>query len=177
MRRHFPGLKLILDLPWISIWEGELRPVSETYRVRVVDQRGFDDGRIICAARWPSVRVISPALSRRSEAPDQSVPHLYGAHDNARGAELCLFYPTDREWREHMLMAESIVPWTVEWLFYYEMWHVTGEWGGEEAPHDPPAGSTGATKMERGLTGKVARHFDAPVMRSMTYLVSDVRSG
>ena len=177
MGRHFPGLKLILDLPWISIWEGELRPVSETYRVRVVDQRGFDDGRIICASHWPTVRVISPALSPRSEAPDQLVPHLYGPHDDPRGPELCLFYPKEREWAEHMLMAESIVPWTVEWLFYYEIWHVTGAWGGEEAPHDPPVGSTGAMKRECRPTGKPARQFDAPVMRSMTYLLSDVRSG
>jgi hypothetical protein len=134
MRRHFPGLKLILNLPWVSIWEGELRPLSQTYRVRVVDQRGYDDGGIAYTARWPTVRVISPALTRRSAVPDQLVPHLYGLPDDPQGAELCLFYPIDREWKEHMLIAESIVPWAVEWLFYYEMWHVTGKWGGEEAP-------------------------------------------
>lgn len=177
MRRLFPSLKLILDLPWISIWEGELRPVSETYCVRVVDQRGCDDGLVVFTARWPTVRVISPTLSRRSAAPDQPVPHLYGPHDHQRGPELCLFYPTDRDWAEHMLVAESIVPWAVEWLFYYEMWQVTGEWGGEEALHDPAIGSTGGVKRYRESSGKPTRYFDAPVMRSMTYLLSDARLG
>lgn len=171
MRRHFPGLKLILDLPWISIWEGELRPVSETYRVRVLHQRGFDDGLIVFTARWPTVRVISPALSRRSGALDQPVPHLYGPHDHPLGPELCLFYPTDREWTEHMLIAESIVPWAVEWLFYYEMWHVTGKWGGEEAPHYLAAGSNGAVKGDQGLSEKATRYIKAPLMRSMAYLL------
>lgn len=29
-----------------------------------------------------------------------------------------------------MLIANTIVPWAVEWLFFYEVWLVTGEWGG-----------------------------------------------
>jgi hypothetical protein len=27
-------------------------------------------------------------------------------------------------------MANSIVPWASEWLFFYEMWLITGEWDG-----------------------------------------------
>lgn len=27
-----------------------------------------------------------------------------------------------------MLLVETIVPWTSEWLYFYEIWLVTGEW-------------------------------------------------
>jgi hypothetical protein len=34
-----------------------------------------------------------------------------------------------------MLIADSTVPWSVEWLIYYEIWKATGDWhGGGELP-------------------------------------------
>lgn len=68
-----------------------------------------------------------------------------------------------------MLLAQSIVPWTAEWLFYYEMWQVTGAWGGDEAEHDtPPATPTAPVERERL---RPLRAIDAPVMRSFVYLM------
>ena len=29
-----------------------------------------------------------------------------------------------------MLIANTTLPWTAEWLFFYELWLVTGEWDG-----------------------------------------------
>jgi len=170
MRRHFPGLRLVLDLPWISIWEGELRPVSQTYKVRVTDHRGSDDGEIAFAWRMPSVHVLSPTPSPREVAPSEPVPHLYGSHHDPRGAELCLFYPDGRDWTDDMLVAESIIPWAAEWLFYYEMWQIDGIWAGPEAPHGPirPARAQLAHQEPRAA----GRRIDAPLMRSMAYLVA-----
>jgi hypothetical protein len=69
----------------------------------------------------PSVRVVEPGLeSRGGEAP----PHLY------RGEKLCLYYPRFNEWHGGMFLAHTIVPWTSEWLFNYELWLATGEWFG-----------------------------------------------
>jgi hypothetical protein len=37
-----------------------------------------------------------------------------------------------------MRIADTIVPWLILWLFYYEIWHVTGEWkGGGVHPPSP----------------------------------------
>jgi hypothetical protein len=34
-----------------------------------------------------------------------------------------------------MSIAETIIPWTSEWLYFYELWVFTGEWhGGGHAP-------------------------------------------
>ena len=38
------------------------------------------------------------------------------------------------EWNADMLISESVVPWTSEWLLHYELWLATDEWlgGGHE---------------------------------------------
>ncbi|MFD1786476.1 hypothetical protein ACFSC3_02710 [Sphingomonas floccifaciens] len=171
MTERFPTLKVVLDLLWVTIWEGELTPLSQPYRVRIVDHRGMDDGSFRFTSPWPSARLLTP-IARRPEAPDLPIPHIYGPHDDPRGADLCLFHPRSRDWTDDMLLAESIVPWTAEWLFYYEMWLVTGLWGGDEAEHGAvPVTRQGSTR--RGRAASPRPHIDAPVMRSFAYLLKD----
>lgn len=43
---------------------------------------------------------------------------------------LGLYYPPAREWRQSMLLAGTILPWTSEWLLHYETWLATGVWTG-----------------------------------------------
>lgn len=169
MTERFPTLNVVLDLPWVTIWEGELTPLSQPYRVRIVDHRGMDDGSIRFTSLWPSVRLLTP-IARRPESPDLTIPHIYGPHDDPRGADLCLFHPQSRDWNDDMLVAESIIPWTAEWLFYYEMWLVTGIWGGDEAEHGfiPIAPQSTALKQPNL---RPPLNIDAPIMRSLAYLL------
>ena len=69
----------------------------------------------------PQVNILKPELI---EPEGRSLPHTYP------GKRLCLYYPGIGVWREDMLLAETIVPWISEWLYYYEIWLVTGEWYG-----------------------------------------------
>lgn len=34
-----------------------------------------------------------------------------------------------------MFLADSVVPWAMEWALYYEIWLVTGTWQADEVPH------------------------------------------
>ena len=34
-----------------------------------------------------------------------------------------------------MKIHETIIPWTAEWLVFYELWQLTGEWYGAASPH------------------------------------------
>ena len=104
------------------VWVGYLAPtsVSESYRVRIVVQRSND--------MVPNVYVESPALVDREE---ETVPHLY----DRKRAKLCLWYPGRGEWSAQMWIADSVLLWAAEWLFFYEIWRATGEWlGGGEHP-------------------------------------------
>lgn len=73
--------------------------------------------------------VLSPALESR---PGERLPHVYP------GNALCLYYEQEFVGSEDFI-ADTIVPWTSEWLYFYEHWMSTGLWLGAEAPHPPCA--------------------------------------
>ncbi|MBK1439971.1 hypothetical protein JHJ32_08245 [Parapedobacter sp. ISTM3] len=75
----------------------------------------------------PKMRIISPEL--RMNYKGEKIPHLYPS------GNLCLYMPKYREFTKADFLADKIVPWTSLWLYYYELWHATGEWlGGGEHP-------------------------------------------
>jgi len=113
LKRCFPESEITLKRGML-IWIGELTPsyLSATYKVRVIYKLGSR----------PKVHVLEPALVPPEGKRLQHVFH---------GGELCLYYPRYREWQERMLLADTIIPWTAEWLLHYEIWLATGEWCGE----------------------------------------------
>ena len=48
---------------------------------------------------------------------------------------LCLYKPTDDPWKPSDNIHEKIIPWTAEWLVFYELYLMCGKWLGPEAPH------------------------------------------
>lgn len=85
-------------------------PVSRRYTVKITHQPPFD----------PDVEVLAPALRLHPDA--KGLPHVYP------GNRLCLYEPG--EWKSNMPLANTVLPWTTEWLYYYEIWLATGEWTG-----------------------------------------------
>lgn len=53
-----------------------------------------------------------------------------------KDGSLCLYYPGDLAWDGRQNLHETIVPWTAEWLVLHELYLITGEWKGPEAPHE-----------------------------------------
>ena len=91
-----------------------LRPTVEspTYQIRI----DYDPNVP------PKVFVMSPRLVT-------DPPHVYG---NGR---LCLYL---HEYDNSMGFGETIVPWTAEWLYFYELWQEQGEWLAPASPHRGP---------------------------------------
>lgn len=48
---------------------------------------------------------------------------------------LCLYYPMDMVWSSTTSIAEFTIPWTNEWILYYELYKISGVWEGPAAPH------------------------------------------
>lgn len=119
LRARFPDAKGKLT-PTRFVWTGTLQPSpgSRFYTVHIA----LSDGR------FPHVKVIRPTLEPR---PGESIPHLFD------DGSLCLHL--ENEWTSTMLMVDTTVPWTSEWLINYEIWKATGVWyGGGEWPPTPP---------------------------------------
>jgi len=73
------------------------------------------------------VRVINPILVANESG--EKIPHMYSQDT------LCLYMPKYAEFTRKNYISGTIIPWTYLWLYYYELWHTTGEWlgGGEHS--------------------------------------------
>ena len=87
--------------------------------------------RLTPGARPPEMFVLEPDL--KALAGEKTLPHIYPSKGS--GTKLCLWWPKQREWLPHMKLSETYIPWTSEWLWYFEDWLATGTWsGGGEHP-------------------------------------------
>lgn len=75
----------------------------------------------------PRVRVVAPDLVAPA---GKTLPHVFP--DGC----ICIYdcRQGKHEWEPWMPFSE-LVPWTALWLYYYEIWVVTGLWHGKEARH------------------------------------------
>ncbi len=48
---------------------------------------------------------------------------------------LCLYKPTNFQWKVGMKISTNLFPSICTWLYHYEVWLETGHWYGEEAEH------------------------------------------
>ena len=74
----------------------------------------------------PVVRVIEPKIEFTPGA------HMY--HNDT----LCLYDWREQPWQKNWHLHETIIPWTAEWLVFYELWILTGKWRGKSAVHGQP---------------------------------------
>jgi hypothetical protein len=114
LRSVFPDTKPVIAHDRLS-WTGKLQPceLSRIYTTQITYTRGH----------YPVTRILDPQL----KATDTGfLPHTY------TDKSLCLH--DAGQWAEHMLIVDTIVPWTAEWLLHYEIWLATGEWLGDQEP-------------------------------------------
>lgn len=118
VRATFPGFRYQVTRRGGVIWRGTLQPTpdSPVYCVRIVHEPNT----------VPRVFVDRPRL--RDDA-----WHRYSDRS------LCLYWPEKWRWKQRESLAETMIPWTALWLYYYELWLITGEWLGPSSPHAPAA--------------------------------------
>jgi hypothetical protein len=102
------------------VWRGPLRPKAQIYEVFL-----FWKPR---AMMLPYVTVVEPELEPRPDGTFAAIPHLIYDRTDPTKSGLCLFDPEGGEWSPARLIAETTIHWASEWLFYYELWHLTGTW-------------------------------------------------
>ena len=118
LRLAFPGFTIVTARSELRCI-GTLRPspTSDAYTISLeyrVPER-------------PCVQILRPQLKL---APGRTkLPHVF------KGNELCLYLTG--EWRPDLRISEYIIPWISFWLFFYEVWAITGEWFG--GGHEPQA--------------------------------------
>lgn len=117
LREKFPFLNSRISGLELTC-RGRIQPTEHSHSYRVE----------IRYAPWdsPEVRVIDPKLEFAKDA------HMY--HNDT----LCLYDWREQPWQKSWHLHETIIPWTAEWLIFYELWLLTGKWHGKSAAHEKP---------------------------------------
>lgn len=104
-----------------ATWVGTIRPtpMSNEYVIEIELSLGHR----------PRIRVLEPVLEIRDGA--TCLPHYFAENES-----LCLHEA--HEWNSLCYVADCIVPWASLWLYFYEVWFLTGSWeGGGTHPNKP----------------------------------------
>ena len=115
MRKHFPCFKCSL-LHGTMECCGDITPSDDCNTYRMLIRLGRSGS--------PKVRVLKPEIQQSSKI------HMYS------DGNLCLYDHREQPWVKGDNIHEKIIPWTAEWLVYYELYLLTGRWFGPEAQHD-----------------------------------------
>lgn len=103
-------------------WSGQIKPTAFSKEYNI----------LMLYKLWesPKVWVYGDEL-KKLDAED--FPHKFDINVDAKMVRICLYRYS--EFNVYKLLADTIIPWTVEWLYFYELWLATGEWlGGGEHP-------------------------------------------
>ncbi len=130
IRRLYPGFQLLGDVGLWAVWEGTLTPVRRAYTVRMTyfPRLFFPEFQI--ANLRISITVEDPVIGLDPRGTGELPPHIYPNISRPEFPQLCLFDPATDQWDGDKLIAETILPWTARWLFFFEGWMATGEWFG-----------------------------------------------
>jgi hypothetical protein len=119
IRRLFPDFRLTAAADWIGVWEGPVRPASKTYTIRIVYfRRRFFDGWHL-SNHYVTVHVVDPLIGELMLDGDD-LPHIYWNDRAPFWPALCLWDPEEMYWDPEMMIATTIIPWTSEWLLFFE---------------------------------------------------------
>lgn len=101
-------------------WSGKIKPTALSKEYTVFLSYRFN--------KSPKVWIIGDELEKLD---DTNFPHKFDINPKNKMVQICLYRYS--EFNSSKLIANTIIPWTVEWLYYYELWLATGEWlgGGE----------------------------------------------
>lgn len=135
-------------------WVGLLQPQAQVYLVEV-----FWNPHVLDR---PYVIVAEPAIEPRQGLDYADIPHLMFNDAEPTRSGLCLFDPDGREWTPADLIAETTIPWTSEWLNYYELWHLTGEWLARGVGYESVAEMRAA--QARALRSMIANKLDVSAL-------------
>lgn len=122
------------------VWYGKVKPtaVSEEYTLKLEYKMG----------KYPKVWLMNANIE---SGQGSDIPHHYHVDEKEKTVELCLFKPKFKEWMKHYPISKTIIPWAIEWLYYYEIWCITGEWQGGGA-HPTPKACQNSGKYQEKFT-------------------------
>lgn len=135
LRSYFPDSETLRRGETKLVWSHTISPtpLSDSYKVMLH----------YCKREGARVFVLEPNRLKLAEG-KKWLPHVWSTPMQ----ELCLFYPDGREFHAGMWFVKSIIPWTSEWLYHYEVWLGSGKWHGGGIEHETAAELGKRTRLD-----------------------------
>lgn len=134
IRRQWPFRTVLLGEDF-GLWRGTVYGLSAPYEISIMYVwRHFQAGFEYAYPFFPHVLVHAPLITRRAEAPQDPIPHVFD-EGRTEYPSLCLFDPAERGWDSSRAIATTTIPWAADWLRFYEAWQATGVWTGGGRDH------------------------------------------
>lgn len=105
-------------------WKGILQPtpLSDKYEVLIK-----------YTIRKPPYIQVFVVNQNFKNLDNPSFPHKYKVYPEKNTVKICL--DRYKVFTKKKYISTTIIPWTLEWLYFYEIWNITGVWcGGGEHP-------------------------------------------
>lgn len=130
IRRMFPAFKLVFNCGWFGIWEGALRPICQTYKVRIqyFPRRFFKNFTL--ENSYETITILDPPIGPDPRGTGQPPQHVYRLGYPKAFPRLCVHDPQQDEWSPAKSIADVLIPMTIKWLIFHEDWVDTGTWRG-----------------------------------------------
>src|ERR1700752_1585139 len=138
LRADCPQFNLVAHLDWMGVWEGTLKPVCQTYRIRIVyfPRWNFDGWSL--RNHFLEIFVMDPPIGPDPRGTGDPPQHVYRLDHPPEFPALCIYDPVDDAWLPSEPIVRRIIPWAIKWLLFHEIWVATGEWkGGGRHPELP----------------------------------------
>src|ERR1019366_2576583 len=105
-------------------------PIARPYEISVLyfPRRFYFEG-VVIENRRITVRVLSLPICLDPRGTGERPRHIY-LDDDGIGFSLCLYDPRENQWSPEDFIADTILPWTSEWLYFFEGWMLTDRWEG-----------------------------------------------
>lgn len=153
MSDRWPDFDCRIDPQENIWWSGHLRGWQRVYKVGVFWDK----------VDRPYVFLIDPPLVPREGGEFDAIPHLIYRGSDPAGSGLCLYDPDGREWSTFNLIADTTIPWAMEWLYYYELWLYDGVWRGGGVGAESIAHARGEAVHRAAQEHKPVAEEEAPV--------------
>ena len=116
LQHKYPESRVCIKHNYL-IWYGEIRPtpLSRLYKIKIICEKG----------NKPKVFLYGKHIEGIEK---NDFPHNYHKNESKQEIQLCLNMPC--EFNYSLRIIDTIIPWTQEWLYHYEIWLATGEWRG-----------------------------------------------
>jgi hypothetical protein len=78
----------------------------------------------------PRIFIVSPNINMSNSIEIHTYGLFFKGTYKRDLPQICVTLPQANEWDDFMSFRETIVPWSIEWTEFYELWLLTGEWFG-----------------------------------------------